>query len=283
MKVATACAFQKVAAGIQQRQHRQMDQHARPADRREHGEAGGDDPPQIPLVQACDEFERHRAIELALACQPLTELHRHLGHAQLPARERENIEQDLEPNPRKARRERADPFGLDHEIAAHRIGQLDPRQQPRQPVGDARAPLSVGARQAPRAAAIGETRCDHEVGLACAQLFEHRRDQRGIVLVVGVHHRDHGGGGGADTLDHGGGKAAPPDAVDHAHPAIGPRQRARLVGGPIGAVVVDHDRFPVEPGQRRVDPRDHRREIFPLVERGQDDGDFGHSLFPLPP
>jgi len=101
--------------------------------------------------------------------------------------------------------------------------------------------------------------------------------------VVGVHHRDHGGGGGADTLDHGGGKAAPPDAVDHAHPAIGPRQRARLVGGPIGAVVVDHDRFPVEPGQRRVDPRDHRREIFPLVERGQDDGDFGHSLFPLPP
>ena len=254
-----------------------MDQHARPADRAEQRETRGHDPAQMPLVQADEEFERHRPVELALPRLPRGEMHWHLGHPQPLGRGGQDVEQHLEPDPRQARGKRAQPRGLHREEPAHRVAQLDPGEHPREPVGQPRSAFAPRAGQAIRARPLGKAGGDHQVHRAAAQVFEHVRDQRGVVLQIGIHHRHHGRGGGARALDHRRGKSAPADPLDDPDLAVVERDLAQRIGGTVGAVVVDEDRFPAQFRQFRVELFDQRDDIVALVERGQDDRDFKHS------
>ena len=81
---------------------------------------------------------------------------------------------------------------LQHEEAAHRIGQLAALQhQAREPgrhQADATAPLVPIADPA----LGGIARADHDIGLVPAQDLQHRRELPLVVLQVGVHHRDEG-------------------------------------------------------------------------------------------
>jgi len=110
-----------------------------------------------------------------------------------------------------------------------------------------------------------------------------RRQQRRIVLLVGVHHRHDRSGGGADPLDRRAGEAAPADPLDRADAAVGLRDPSELLGGAVAAVVIDEDRFPGHAGKRSLEAGDHRANIGALVVSRQDDrklegGRLGHHL-----
>ena len=79
------------------------------------------------------------------------------------------------------------------------------------------------------------------------------------------------------TLDRNVTPAAPADPLDDPDLAVVERDLAQRIGGTVGAVVVDEDRFPAQFRQFRVELFDQRDDIVALVERGQDDRDFKHS------
>jgi hypothetical protein len=97
--------------------------------------------------------------------------------------------------------------------------------------------------------------------------------------MIGVHHRDDRRGGRAHALDRGAGQPAPADALDAPHPRIGEADRADFIGGAVGAVVVDENRFPGDAGLRRIEPIDQGPQIFPFVQRRQDNGKLEHRIF----
>lgn len=145
------------------------------------------------------------------------------------------------------------------------------------PVRIAKQPLIGSLRSAPiaRAPARRETRPDHQVERRIvAQRRQHARQQRLVMLQVAVDHRRHRRGGRAHRLHAGGGQPPPPDPLDHPHPRIGARQLQRGLGDAVGAVVVDEDRLPSDPFQRRREPLHQRRHVLALVERRHDHREF---------
>ena len=74
-------------------------------------------------------------------------------------------------------------------MAAHRIGEIDPEQQPHQRVRPA-ADTGALLRKARGGAAIEITAGDGEIGAAAAQTIEHADEQALVVLQVGIHDGD---------------------------------------------------------------------------------------------
>ena len=92
--------------------------------------------------------------------------------------------------------------------------------------------------------------------------------------MIGVHHRDEGGGGGAEALDRGAGQSAAADALDDAQARVGETELTRFLGGAIGGIVIHHQHFPARRAERSLDPLDQRRDVVALVERREHDGEF---------
>jgi hypothetical protein len=86
----------------------------------------------------------------------------------------------------------AQDFGAQHEVAAHRIGQLDPGDLARELVGEARGLDPVGSAPRLGAGPVAKARGIGQVVIAALHGAEHLRQQRRIVLVIGIHHRDDG-------------------------------------------------------------------------------------------
>ena len=254
----------------QDREHGHVDDHPQRADGAEQREPRGDDPPQPLVVEPDQELEHHRPVELAFALGPrgkfegeFLDLHRRL-------RGSKNIEKDLEADPRKLGRGRAQVAAAHHEIAAHRIAEGHPGDLARKRVGKARGAHPIGPVPRRGARAFAKPRGIREVAFPRDQRREHAGQQRRIVLMVGVHHRHQWRGGRTHPLDRRRGQPAPPDPLDHADARVARGNRAGFVGGAVGAVVVDDHRLPRGAGQRRVEPFDQRAQVAALVVGRQD-------------
>ena len=125
------------------------------------------------------------------------------------------------------------------------------------------------------AAAGDVTAADNDIAVPVAERGEHLRQDRFVVLQVGIHHRDIGRGGGEDAFDAGTGEAAAADALDAAGAAVAVSDVAHRRGRAVRRIVVNEDHFPVEPGEDRVQAFEQRDDIVVLVEGRNDDRQFG--------
>ena len=80
---------------------------------------------------------------------------------------------------------------------------------------------------------LGKAAGDADFRLTRFQRGEHARQQRGIVLVVGIHYRHVRRSGGAEAFDRSARQPPAADALDHPHARVDKRERARLVGGAV--------------------------------------------------
>ena len=80
--------------------------------------------------------------------------------------------------------------------------------------------------------------------------------------------------GRTHPLDTGGGKPAPADPLDHAHPRVPLAKFARRVRRAVGAVVVDENRLPPPPHQCLVELRHEDGDVGAFVEGRNDDRDL---------
>ena len=71
------------------------------------------------------------------------------------------------------------------------------------------------------------------------------------------------------------GQAAPPDPADAAHPRVGRGDGLDRLGGAVGRIVVDENRFPGDPGQGEIKPPHQFGDIAPLLVGGHDNGKLG--------
>ena len=129
------------------------------------------------------------AVELALAVLTLAKRGWQFDGAQTAATGRQDVEQDLEALRGQRRRQRFENIAPDHEMTAHRIGEIDPEHQTHQPVrppADARTLLGKASRRAAVEIAAG----DGEIGAPAAQAIEHANEQAFVMLQIGIHHRD---------------------------------------------------------------------------------------------
>ena len=203
---------------------------------------------------------------LSLLCpRPSRETSADLAHRQAARRGEQDVEQDLEALAGHVRRHRLEQRPAQHEIAAHRIGQL--RAQHPAGQGDAgvgqsepppvRKPRSVASR--------GKAAGDHDVGAGLLQQRQHLRQPGLVVLQVAVDDGDDVGRGGHRPLDHRRGQAAAADAAQAAYARIGGGDGAQRVGGAVRAVIVHEHRFPGDAVQRRMQLGHKRRHVHPLV------------------
>src|SRR5437762_7989950 len=159
------------------------------------------------LQQQHQVFPRYHRVELALAVQPLAKGQRHLGEIERLRRGGEQIEQDLEPLTRQRAHRRCKGVTLDHEIPAHRVGQISFNNKPSEPAGniaddDPRVPPIADA------AGFRVTAGDHDIEPLRLYLSQHLRQQGFVVLQIPVHARDVRGRVRQNALDAGRGEAA---------------------------------------------------------------------------
>jgi hypothetical protein len=135
---------------------------------------------------------------------------------------------------------------------------------------DARVPSPVAD-----AAARDVAAAHRDVDVAAPERGQHRRQDRFVVLQVGVHHRDVRRRAGERALDAGRRQAASPDALDDPHARVALADPTHGLGGPVGRVVVDVDHFPRDAREGDVEPAHELGDVVRLVERGHDDRQFG--------
>ena len=200
---------------------RHVHQHAERPDRAEQREARRDDAAEALVVETGQEIECNRAVELAFAGAAGGEIHREVLHLERCFGSGEQVEQDLEADARKIGHQRTRGRAGQEEEAAHRVAQFDPGELAREHVGHARQLLAVGAAPFLHARAFGKPAGDRDLGLAALHRSEHVDQQLGIMLVIGIHHRDIGRSGGAETLDRRARQPAAADPLQHAHARVG--------------------------------------------------------------
>ena len=220
------------------------------------------------------EIERDLGIELALAVLALAEGRWQLDRAQAAARRRQDVEQDLETLRRERRRDRLERIAPDHEMPAHRVGELDAEQETHHRI---RSAADAGAllRKAGGGPAIEIAAGHRDIGASGAQGIQHGNEQPLVMLKVGVHHRDVAGLARQHAFEASSGEAAPADAADAAYAAVVFADGARGGGGAVRRIVVDENNLPVAGREKPRQPLDQDRNIGVLVEGRHDDGEFG--------
>ncbi len=111
----------------------------------------------------------------------------------------------------------------------------------------------------------------HDVDVTLAQSREHLRQQRFVVLQVGVDHRDVRGRCGKNPLHHGAGEASPADPVQAPHIRSRLRELAHGVGGAVRRIVVNEHDLPRLPVENPLEPLRQLYDVILLVESRCDD------------
>ena len=192
--------------------------------------------------------------------QPLAEAQRHLGKSERPGGGREQVEQDLEPLAGQRAHRRGKGVALDHEEPAHGVGQIGLDDEPAQPAGDI-ADDNPRALPIADAAGISVAAGDDDIEALRPDLRQHLRQQRFVVLKIAVHDSNIRRSARQDAFDTGGREAAAAQPLHTAEITLEPRQRAHDIGGSVGRVVIDKDRFPADAGERAGEALDQRCDI----------------------
>ena len=103
---------------------------------------------------------------------------------------------------------------------------------------------------------------DNDVEMLGLDLGEHLRKQCFVMLEVAVHHRDIGRGAGEDAFNAGRAEAAPAKPLQAADIRLPRGDRAHCVGGAVGRLVVDENRFPGDAAKHRVEAFDNESETL---------------------
>ena len=85
-------------------------------------------------------------------------------------------------------------LALQREETAHRIGDLSADDEGREMSGDAAGERPPGRESTFAAAVAHEPAADHDIGLVVLQLSHHGGEDGFVMLEVGIHDRDVGGG-----------------------------------------------------------------------------------------
>ncbi len=250
-------------------QREEMHGKTRRADEGEQDEADGNAIAGELGKQQAQVFEHHHVVELALAVLAGAEHERQLDDFERAAARCQNVEQDLEAARRELGRERLEGGPVDHEEAAHGVGQRDAEQALREQGRGRAAALAHAGEALLGAAALDEARADGEIGPGF-DLLQHRRQQFFVVLQIAVHDGDGAGGGGQHALDAGAGEAPATDAPDAAHTRVGAGNLAHRLGGPVRAIVVDENHLPLDRLERLAQARHENGNVTNFVERGND-------------
>ena len=130
-------------------------------------------------------------------------------------------------------------------------------------------------REASRGAAGDVAAGDDDVDVAASGAVDNAGDVLGRMLQVAVHDQAPPRPRGVEALQHGSAEARVGGiAVDEPDREVrGIRHLSDDIGGLIGGVV-DEDDLEVRPGQGRSDATDQLGDVRPLVEGGDDDGQF---------
>jgi hypothetical protein len=257
----------------EKREHCHVHEHACAAHQRE-GDKAHRHPAADGLVEQQHRvFPRDLAVELALAVAAVAEGVAHLGEAQRPGAGGEQVDQDLEAERRELAHGIHERCAGHHEVSAHRIAEFRRHEPPGQARGQTADPRPSGipAAEAPPARMAA---ADNDVESLLFQAREHFRQNRLVVLQVGVHHRHVRCAGGENALDACGRQAAPADPLHAAHPRIARGERPNGLARGVAGVVVDEHHLPGDAGQRLFERAHQFRHVFALVERGHNDGEF---------
>jgi hypothetical protein len=123
------CSAEGNRRGQDDAQYAEMNTDAGKSDQTEHKKPRGDGAVGELRCQQRREIQCDLAVELALAVLAFAECRRQLDNAQPAARRRQDIEQDLEALRGDCRSDAFEGIAPDHEMAAHRISEIDPEQQ----------------------------------------------------------------------------------------------------------------------------------------------------------
>ena len=194
----------------------------------------------------------------------------HLHHGERPRRRHQDIQQDLVAGAGQAPDRRVEGVPLQHEEAAHRVGDLGAQHEARQPRGHI-------ADQPPRLAPVAGAACprvaraDHDIAVGLTEPPQHLGELALVVLQVGVHDGDIGRAGGENSLDHRRRQSAPADALQMANTGIGAGQIAQHLEGAVGEIIVDEHDLPIDAGEAPIDALHELAYVVVLVEGGDDD------------
>ena len=253
-------------------QHQQMDDQADRADRGEQHEADRQQPAGRVMGDEAEEVEPDQRRQLRFAGLARPEHIGDLDDLQPPAGRQHDVDQDLEPVRRQARRKLRDRLAADHEEAAHRIADRHSRQQAEEPRAEL-AELLARRRQAARRGLVGDPRADRQLALARDQRGVHLRQDLFVVLQVAVDHRDVVGARRQPALDHRSRQAEPVDAADAAHARVVAGDREGDVGGAVGRIVVDDHHLPRQAVEHGLQPLEQHRHIGRFAVGRNDDGE----------
>ena len=187
-------------------------------------------------------FDAGKRIELARAAASGPKAVGQLDDTQWPHRGSENVDQDLCANPREAWRNLVDKRAAQDKKTADRVGDIGLDQAPREAGAVNAEPLAPVGRQPFRAAGFDIAAGDDDIGGIVLERIMHARQQGFIVLQVAVDDRDERRRGRQHAFD--AGRAQPPssDAPDAADARVALAERADVLGGAVGRIVIDkHD------------------------------------------
>ncbi len=97
------------------------------------------------------------------------------------------------------------------------------------------------------------------------------------MLQVGVHDGDIGRAGGQDPFDGCPGQSAPADAAQTAYASVHGGKPFHHIGRAVGRIVVDENGLPRDILQRPVQTLKQDGDIAALLERRNDNGEFGRG------
>lgn len=218
-------------------------------------------------------FDADADIELAAAVDAVAEMVADFTNADGPFAGGENIEQDFEAAAVQAVHNFAEEALAKQEEAAHWIRQFASEDGTADALAETAQEYTAGGEVA-HAAAIGISGGDDDIERLFLQLLQHAGEDALVVLKIGVHHGNTGGGSGENSFDAGGGETAAADTTEQTNAAIFKGVRGDEVRSAVGRIVIDEDDFPIETFESGGNAGDDFGDVLPFIEGGEDDGDI---------
>jgi len=186
----------------------------------EEHEANGDVAADELIEDELEVLEADDEVELALAMLAEAEVVRDFANADLAIGGKDDVEQDLEADGGEAMGDALEERAADDEEAAHGIGELGVALDAGETAAEA-AEFDAPVGEVAHAAAADVAGANDQVEIFERYFAKHLGKHGFVMLEVGIHNGDVGGGGGEHAFDAGGGEAAAADAMENVEVVLG--------------------------------------------------------------